>query len=173
MPVSGEHLGMTLTLDDLDIENVAFFDYLSKGELRLQRCAGDGMMRYPPTTRCPYCASPDCAWVAVEPRGTVYSYAEVHHAIQPAFRAHVPYMILLVDLDAQKGAPGEHDGLRVVGNLATPEGEMAPPDMIARVGIGSRMRMVFRKIGEGIAMPMWTLDEAAAQPEMPWRYPQE
>ena len=54
---------------------------------------------------------------------------EVHHAIQPAFKAHTPYLVLLVDLDTQKGKPTEHEALRVVGNLATPDGKLAPPEM--------------------------------------------
>ena len=35
-------------------------------------------------------------------------------------------MVLLVDLDTQKGKPTEHEALRVVGNLVTPDGELAP-----------------------------------------------
>jgi len=170
--ITGEHLGMTLTLDDLDVENTAFFGHLANGELRLQRCPENGLMRYPPATRCPFSGSAEYDWVPVDARGTLFSYTEVHHAIQPAFRAHLPYMILLVELDIQRGAPTEHDGLRIVGNLATPDGELAPPGMVAQVGIGSRMRMVFKPIGEGIAMLLWTLDEDAEQPEAPWRYPE-
>ncbi len=79
--------------------------------------------------------------------------------IQPAFRDHLPYMIVIVELDEQKGAPEPDDGLRVTGNLVTPEGALAGPEMIARVGIGSRMRMVFRQVGEGFALPMWTPDD--------------
>jgi hypothetical protein len=41
----------------------------------------------------------------------------VHHAIQPAFKAHTPYMVLLVDLDTQKGKPTEDEALRVLANL--------------------------------------------------------
>ncbi|MEM7189605.1 MAG: OB-fold domain-containing protein, partial [Pseudomonadota bacterium] len=93
-------------------------------------------------------------------------------AIQPAFKEHTPYMVLMVELDAQMGQPGEHDGIRMMGNLVTADGEMAPPDLVARVGIGSRMRMVFKKIGDQMGMPCWTLDETVDQPE-PWRYPQE
>lgn len=171
--LTGNHLGLTLTVDDLDIENVAFFGYCAKGEFRLQRCPDNGLLRYPPTTRCPFSGSANVEWVAVEPRGTVYSYNEVHHAIQPAFAAVVPYMLLLVELDAQKGHPTEHDGLRVAGNLVTPAGDYAPPEMVAKVGIGSRMRMVFKTIGSGFALPMWTLDETAPQPASPWRYPQD
>ena len=42
--------------------------------------------------------------------------------------------------------------------------------VVAKVGIGSRMRMVFKDLGPGLSLPMWTLDEDAEQPE-PWRYP--
>jgi hypothetical protein len=97
---------------------------------------------------------------------------EVHHAIQPAFRAHVPYMILLVDLDTQSGKPSEHEALRVAGNLLTADGEFAPSAVIKRVGIGTRVRMIFRQVSGGFALPHWTIDEAAEQPATPWRYPQ-
>jgi hypothetical protein len=82
-------------------------------------------------------------------------------------------MILLVDLDTQKGKPSEHEALRVVGNLATSDGKLAPPDMVKGVGIGTRVRMVFADVGPGLALPHWTIDEAAKQPDPPWRYPQE
>ena len=96
----------------------------------------------------------------------------MHHAIQPAFRAHVPYLILLVDLDTQKGKPSAEEALRVVGNLVTPDGVLAPPDLVRKVGIGTRVRMVFSDVAPGLALPQWTIDEGTTQPK-PWRYPQE
>ena len=69
-------------------------------------------------------------------RATVHSYSEVHHAIQPAFRGKTPYLILLVDLDTQKGEPTPDEALRVVGNLTTPDGQLAPPELVQQVGIG-------------------------------------
>ena len=114
----------------------------------------------------------ESAWKKVEGKGAVHSYSEVHHAIQPAFREHTPYLILLVDLDTQKGEPTEHEALRVVGNLCTPDGRLAPPDMVKRVGIGTRVRMVFSPVSEGIAIPNWTIDERADQPANVWRYPE-
>ena len=71
-------------------------------------------------------------------------------AIQPAFQAHTPYMVLLVDLDTQKGKPTEHEALRVVGNLTTPDGSWRRRMMVKRVGIGSRMRMVFTDVADGL-----------------------
>jgi hypothetical protein len=78
-----------------------------------------------------------------------------------------------VDLDTQKGSPSPDESLRVIGNLVTPDGDLAPPETVRQVGIGSRVRMVFVPAGEGLAIPQWTIDESAAQPAQPWRYPQE
>jgi hypothetical protein len=97
----------------------------------------------------------------------------VHHAIQPAFRGHTPYLILLVDLDTQKGEPTPDEALRVVGNLCTPDGQLAPADQVRQVGIGTRVRMVFSDVAPGLSLPQWTIDATAPQPANVWRYPQE
>ena len=60
-----------------------------------------------------------------------------------------------------------------MGNLTTPDGTLAPPEMVKSVGIGTRVRMVFADVAPGLAIPHWTIDEAASQPAKPWRYPQE
>ncbi|MBN9486848.1 MAG: OB-fold domain-containing protein [Alphaproteobacteria bacterium] len=173
MGIQANYLGMPLDINDLDVENLAYFKHCAAHDFHLQRCAACGLVRYPPTTACPWCASPKSEWVPVEGRGAVHSYTEVHHAIQPAFKNHTPYLILLVDLDTQKGKPSEHESLRVVGNLVTPEGRLAPPEMVRRVGIGTRVRMVFADVTPGLALPHWTIDEGASQPDKPWRYPED
>jgi uncharacterized OB-fold protein len=173
MPVTGNYLGMALTIEDLDHENVDYFRHCAAHDFHLQKCDGCGLLRYPPATGCPWCASPGATWTAVEGKGEVHSYEEVHHAIQPAFKAHTPYMVLLVDLGTQKGVPSEHEALRVVGNLATADGTLAPVDMVRSVGIGTRVRMVFSDVADGLSLPQWTIDDTADQPARPWRYPQE
>ncbi|MCY4318793.1 MAG: OB-fold domain-containing protein [Alphaproteobacteria bacterium] len=173
MSLQGEYMGMMLTVDDVDRENWEFFAWCDKGEFRLQRSPKSGLLRYPPTTACPWSADRSYEWTPVEGRGAVHSYVEVHHPIQPAFRDKVPYMILLVDLDTQKGQPSAHEALRVAGNLVTADGEFAPPEAIQSIGIGTRVRMVFSKVADGFSLPQWTIDEDAEQPENPWRYPQE
>lgn len=173
MAVQGQHLDMPLGIDDLDGENVAYFRHCAAHAFHLQKCDDCALVRYPPTTACPWCTSPKATWVPVEGKGTVHSYTEVHHAIQPAFKAKTPYMVLLVDLDTQKGKPTAEEALRVVGNLVTADGVLAPPAVVRSVGIGTRVRMVFNDAGPGIAIPQWTIDEGAPQPAKPWRYPQE
>jgi uncharacterized OB-fold protein len=173
MAIRGDYLNMALSIDDLDGENVEYFRHCAEHKFHLQQCDDCKLLRYPPTTACPWCSGLSSHWTPVEGKGEVHSYEEVHHGIQPAFQARVPYMVLLVDLDTQKGKPTEHEALRVVGNLTTPDGTLAPPDMVKQVGIGSRMRMVFSDVAAGIALPQWTLDENAQQPAKPWRYPIE
>jgi uncharacterized protein len=171
--IQAQYLGMPLDISALDGENLDYFRHCAAHDFHLQACTACGLLRYPPTTACPWCANPDARWTKVEGRGAVHSYTEVHHAIQPAFRNHVPYLILLVDLDTQKGKPSAEEALRVIGNLVTSDGVLAPPELVRKVGIGTRVRMVFSDVAPGLALPQWTIDETAQQPAKPWRYPQE
>ncbi len=173
MAVEGEYLGMNLAIADLDTENLAYFAHCASHNFHLQRCADCDLLTYPARSACPHCAGSDLRWEAVEGKGVVHSYSEVHHAIQPAFKPHAPYLILLVELDVQRDTPNPGDALRVAANLTTPEGDLAPPETVKRVGIDSRVRMVFKDVSDGLSLPMWTIDEEAEQPDDPWRYPQE
>lgn len=172
MAIQADYLGMPLEISDLDGENLAYFRYCAAHDFHLQACAACGLLRYPPTTACPWCASHEVRWTRVEGRGTVHSYFEVHHAVQPAFKPFLPYLVLLVELDTQRGRPSEHEALRMIGNLTTPDGRLAPRDWVERVGIGSRVRMVFSDVAEGLALPQWTIDESAPAGPPPWRYPE-
>ena len=104
-PVDGGHFEL----------NLDYFRHCAAHDFHLQACSQCGRLRYPPTTACPWCASLESTWRRVEGKGAVHSYSEVHHAIQPAFRDYAPYLILLVDLDTQKGEPTPDEALRVVG----------------------------------------------------------
>lgn len=171
--LKGDYLGMTLTVSELDIENVAYFKHAAEHDFHLQKCSDCGIIRYPPGAACHHCGGLESEWVPVEAKGTVHSYNEVHHPIQPAFKDRVPYMTLIVELDTQRGEPSAEEALRVAGNLVTEDGAFAPPELMNRVGIGSRMKMVFTDVAEGLSLPQWTLDEEADQPDTPWRYSQE
>ena len=172
MAVAADYLGMSLRLSDLDRENLEYFGHCARHAFHLQQCEGCRLLRYPPTTACPWCANPNATWAPVAGAGTVHSYTEVHHAIQPQFKLFTPYLVLLVELDTQKGQPTEHEAIRVVGNLCTLDGKLAPPEQVSRVGIGTRMRMVFTDVTESLALPQWAIDENPAFGTRPWRYPE-
>lgn len=170
MALQGEYLGMRLAVDDIDTENLGYFERCGEHNFSLQECTECHLLRYPPTTACPWCTNPESTWTAVEGVGTVCSYGEVHHAIQPAMREHLPYMLLLVELDTQRGQPTGHEALRVLGNLVDEDGNLAPPEDVRRCGIGSRVRIVYNDVGEGFAIPQWTLTSEGGEV---WRYAQE
>jgi len=160
MSARAEYLGMPLEISPLDVENRDYFGFCARREFRLQKCLECALVRYPPAPSCPWCASSSAEWVPVEGRGAVFSYTAVHHPIQAAFKPHLPYLVLLVELDSQRGAPTPQDALRVVGNLANPDGTLAAPELVAVVGIGTRVRMVFAEVSAEIALPQWTIDAA-------------
>ena len=166
------YLGMSLSIDDLDVENKEYFRHCSTHQFHLQSCVSCKLLRYTPGTACPWCGTLESKWMPVEGKGAVHSYTEVRHVVQPGFKEHSPYLVLLVDLDTQKGRPSEHEALRIVGNLTNTSGKLASPEAVKTVGIGSRMRMVFTDIEPGISIPQWTIDESAKQPEKVWRFPQ-
>ena len=165
-----DYLGMTLQIDESDADNRAYFKYCANSEFRLQRCTSCDLFRYPPGPSCPYCSQPDSVFEPVPATGTVYSYAEVHHPIQPAFADRVPYAILIVELDFQQNQPNSGDAIRMAGNLADADGQLIYGPGLLQVGIGSRVEMVFSKVSTDMALPMWKLVEASGEP---WRYPSE
>lgn len=171
MAIQAEYLGMRLELNRLERHNVEYFRFCANGEFRLQRCAHCGLLRYPPGSACPWCARDAFEWARVEGCGTVYSYFEVRQAIQPAFKPFVPYLVLLVQLDEQAGVPSADEALRVVGNLVSANGTLAPPELVRRVGIGTRVRMRLVAAGPEIGLPQWQVDEETPQVR-PWRYPE-
>src|SRR4051812_48359383 len=58
MTVQGNYMGMNLTIDDLDQENLPYFRYCAEHNFHLQKCDDCSLLRYPPTTGCPWCSSP-------------------------------------------------------------------------------------------------------------------
>lgn len=163
-----KHLGMELRVPDQDAVNTAYFAHCAAGRYSLQRCDGCHLLHYPPSAGCPWCGNAGYHWDEVDARGTVYSYSEVTHAVQPGFAPYLPYMVLLVELDTQRGQPTADEAIRVLGNLVLPDGTLAPPQDVARVGIGTRVRMAFTTLGEKMALPQWTIDEEAG-PVKAWR----
>ena len=77
MNIQATYLGMSLDINDLDVENLAFFKHCAAHDFHLQKCCACGLLRYPPTTACPWCAHPKSEWTKVEGKGAVHSYTEV------------------------------------------------------------------------------------------------
>ena len=130
-----------------------FWEGALAGELRMQTCAECGRMRFPPRPMCPWCRSLVSAWRGVSGRGTVWSCVVPHPPLLPAFEPVAPYNVVVVALD-------EDPMLRLVGNLvASPDGPINEIDP-ATIGIGERVRVVFQRVADDVALPRWVRAEA-------------
>ena len=78
------------------------------GRVHLQRCTGCATWRHPPRVLCAACGSDAWTWQPVSGRGRVYTWTTTHRATDPAFAEHLPYAVLVVELE---------EGPRLVGNL--------------------------------------------------------
>ncbi|MBI2206264.1 MAG: OB-fold domain-containing protein [Candidatus Rokubacteria bacterium] len=86
-------------LPTIDDDNRPFWEALTHGELRLQRCLACGHHRYPIAPACPRCLAAEHEWTRLSGRGRVFSYVVFHHVYHEAFRPDVPYNVALVQLD--------------------------------------------------------------------------
>ena len=91
-------------------DSAVFWDAAADGRLVAQRCASCGRLRHPPRPMCPHCRSLEVDAAELSGRGTVYSFAILHHPQNPAF--DYPVQAVLVDLD---------EGVRVVSNITDVE----------------------------------------------------
>lgn len=159
--------GMSLVIPDNDSEWGEYFRLARQHRLVLRACRACGLMRYPPSHGCPWCASLEWEWRQVSGRGHIYSYEIVVHAIQPGFREWAPYPVVLVELDEQRGQPTPDEALRLIGNLVTPD---LAPEREENVAIGKRVRVVFQDITEDFALPQFTLTGEPPVDRV-WRFP--
>jgi uncharacterized OB-fold protein len=66
MPIRATYLDMPLSIDDLDGENLEYFRHCSEHKFHLQQCDDCKLLRYPPTTACPWCTCLTSTWTPVE-----------------------------------------------------------------------------------------------------------
>lgn len=109
------------------------------GELRLQKCAGCGHVRYPISTICPVCWSADADWTAMSGRGTVQSFIVFERAYHDAWAGQVPYVVALIELA---------EGPVLVSNVIG----VAP----AAVRVGQPVTVTFPRRSRTAALPQFT-----------------
>ena len=168
MPPPVQYRGMMLLVPDNDSEWKEYFEHARAHRLVMRKCTACGLMRYPPTHACPWCMELTWTWQEVSGRGNIYSYEIVVHAIQPGFKELVPYPVVLVELDEQRGQPTADESLRIIGNLVKPD---FTPEEEREVAIGRRVRVLFQDLADHMALPQFTLTEEPAE-SRPWRLPE-
>ena len=105
---------------------------LEEGEFRLPRCSGCKTWMWPAHFRCAQCGSWDFDWIAVEPRGTIFTWTRSWYAFdRVAERTEdVPYVTVVAEIAEAGGArvmdvlAGSEDGLRIGAPV---KGKIEPP----------------------------------------------
>jgi len=82
-----------------DADSAAFWRGLRDGVLLLQHCADCGHVQYYEQAMCRSCGGETLVHRPATGRGKVHSFSVVHRAPGPAFKADVPYAVLLIDLE--------------------------------------------------------------------------
>jgi len=119
-----------------------YWEAANRGELRMQRCAGCGRLRWHPAPLCPDCQSTDHEWALLFGRGRVHTWTEIVHPVHPAARTRVPYLVVEIELEEQVG-------LTMISNLV---GATA-----AAVGIGAAVTVDFVAHPNGQRLPVFRL----------------
>jgi uncharacterized OB-fold protein len=111
--------GLPAPIPEPDGLSEPYWSGLTKNLLRIQNCASCGKFQWGPEWICHHCHSFSLGWSEIPPRGRIYSWERVWHAVHPALRNTVPYVVVLV----------EHElGIRLLGNL------IGPPEQDAVIG---------------------------------------
>lgn len=117
-------------------DSAVFWDAAAQGRLVAQRCGSCGVLRHPPRPMCPHCSSLEVEVAELSGRGTVYSYAVLHHPPHPAF--DYPVLGVLVDLD---------EGIRLVSNITGVDKD--------GIRIGMRVEAHFVPTADGPLIPVF------------------
>ena len=82
-----------------DADSATLWRGLRDGVLLLQHCGDCRHVQYYQQGMCRQCGSENLRHRAASGRGKVLSFSVVHRAPGPAFKADVPYAVILVDLE--------------------------------------------------------------------------
>lgn len=122
-----------------DAETRPYWEWAKRHELRMQRCADCGTLRFPPGPMCPSCNSLRDEWVRMRGTATIYSWIVVHPPVLPAFAADAPYSVVLVQLD-------DHP-IRLVGQVV----DLPHHKLTA----GLPVEVVFDDVTPEVTLPKW------------------
>ena len=118
-----------------------YWDAARDHRLVIQECACCKARQFYPREFCTACLSEDVGWIECGGRGTVYTYTVNRRASNAALAGNVPYVVASIDLD---------EGVRMMANIVD-----CPPEAVR---IGSRVRVRFERVSDGITLPQFTLE---------------
>ncbi len=98
---------------EVDLDAREYWAQLRQHRLRLQLCGQCDKFRFPPLPSCPHCGMLGGEWRDASGRGTLYTWTEIVHPLDPRLKDEVPFTMALVDLEE-----GPRIGGRLIGTTA-------------------------------------------------------
>lgn len=129
---------LPLPVPVMDRVSEPYWRAAAERRLVLCACTRCGTPMFYPRIACPSCGSDRLEWREATGAGTLYAFSVVHRAPDQAFRARVPYVIGLVDLD---------EGPRMMTNIVD-----CP---VEAVRIGMRVAVCFEARTDQITLPQF------------------
>ena len=114
-------------------ENARYYEAAKEDKLLVGKCDDCGEYHFYPRMICPHCFSDRIEWVSAKGTGVIYSHSTMRRG------APAPYTLAYVTLD---------EGVTMMTNIVD-----CDPDTL---GIGERVRLVFKPAEDGSAVPMFT-----------------
>jgi uncharacterized protein len=114
-----------------------FWAATAEHRLTYQVCRACGQIVFHPRRHCTGCLRDDLEWRDSAGRGTVYTFTVIRQNGHPFFRARIPYVVGLIDLD---------EGFRMLAEIA------AGPDA---VHVNQRVAVTWED-HQGLSVPLFT-----------------
>jgi uncharacterized OB-fold protein len=124
-------------LPQIDNVNAAYWQAAREGRLLVQQCPACGHRQWYPRALCTQCAA-EPEWLETAGRGTVHTFTVIRQQGIPAFKAELPYAVVMVELD---------EGPRVFGAM--------PSVDVAEVTIGLPVEVYFVAAADDTGVPYW------------------
>jgi uncharacterized OB-fold protein len=112
-----------------------FWEALTQGMVKLQRCADCNKWVFYPRNRCPGCLSQALAWHEVQGEGYLYTFTIARQPTAPHFADEVPQRLAVVELD---------EGVRMTSTLVNVTDE--------QIKIGMRLRPYFDRVTDDVTL---------------------
>lgn len=124
-------------LPQIDGVNAEYWQAAREGRLLVQECPQCGHRQWYPRALCTRCAA-EPAWLETAGRGTIHTFTVIRQQGVPAFRAELPYAVVMVDLE---------EGPRVFGAM--------PGVDVDVVEIGMPVEVYFLAAADDIGVAYW------------------
>jgi uncharacterized OB-fold protein len=122
----------------------AYWKAAAEGRLVLPHCTSCAKPFWHPRPHCPACGSQRVEWKAASGKGSVHTFTIVRQSADAYFRARVPYVVAMIDLD---------EGVRIMSNVV----DCAPE----AVAIGMRVRVTYERLDGAIGIPLFVPESSA------------